>query len=142
MNSIPQIQVLVVDDNRDAADAMVMAAQVLGHEATACYDGAAALSLLDTFHPDLMILDLSMPGMDGYTLARAIRGRDEFADVPIIALSGFGADSDRERSLSAGFDMHLLKPMEIDTLEEVIQDVSRRDGRPGPARERDGLRPR
>lgn len=142
MNPIPQIQVLVVDDNRDAADAMVMAAQVLGHEATACYDGADALSLLETFRPDLMILDLSMPGMDGYTLARAIRGNGKFTGVPIIALSGFGADSDRERSLAAGFDMHLLKPMEIDTLERVIEDVSRRAGQPGPARERDGARPR
>ena len=122
------LQVLVVDDNRDAADAMVMAAQVLGHEALACYDGPAALARLEHLQPGLIILDLSMPGMDGYALARAIRQRPALATVPMVALSGFGADADRERSLQAGFDMHLLKPMEIDTLEQVIARA--RHGRP------------
>jgi len=126
MNPKHPVQVLVVDDNRDAADAMVMAAQVLGHDATACYDGRAALSLLETYKPGLMILDLSMPGMDGYALVRAIRSNPEFTDVPVVALSGFGAEQDRQRTLEAGFDMHLLKPMEIDTLEQIIASAERR----------------
>lgn len=127
--SIPALQLLVVDDNRDAADAMVMAAQVLGHEAVAVYDGGAALDLLDSYRPDLMILDLSMPGMDGYTLATAIRGRPEFASTPLVALSGFGADADRQRALQSGFDLHTLKPMEIDTLEQLLLRVQREPGR-------------
>lgn len=125
------LQLLVVDDNRDAADAMVMAAQVLGHEAVAVYDGAAALSLLETFRPDLMILDLSMPGMDGYALATAIRSRPEFRGTLLVALSGFGADADRQRSLQSGFDLHTLKPMEIDTLEQLLQRVQHQPGRDG-----------
>ena len=127
--SIPALHLLVVDDNRDAADAMVMAAQVLGHEAVAVYDGGAALELLDSYRPDLMILDLSMPGMDGYTLATAIRGRPEFASTPLVALSGFGADADRQRALQSGFDLHTLKPMEIDTLEQLLLRVQREPGR-------------
>jgi CheY-like chemotaxis protein len=126
---MPALQLLVVDDNRDAADAMVMAAQVLGHEAVAVYDGTAALSLLQTFRPDLMILDLSMPGMDGYALATAIRARQEFRDTLLVALSGFGAEGDRQRSLQSGFDLHMLKPMEIDTLEHLLLRVQRQPGR-------------
>lgn len=128
------LQVLVVDDNRDAADAMVMAAQVLGHEAVAVYDGGAALKLLESYRPDLMILDLSMPGMDGYALATAIRARPEFEATPLVALSGFGADADRQRALQSGFDLHTLKPMEIDTLEQLLLRVQRQPGR-GVARE-------
>src|SRR5690606_13937977 len=117
---------LVVADNHDAADAVLIPAQVLGHDATARYDGAAALQLLETLRPDLIILDLSMPGMDGYALARAIRSDSQFTDVPIVALSGFGADTDRQRSFRAGFDLHLLKPMEIDTLEQVLRRAAQR----------------
>lgn len=127
--SRPVLQLLVVDDNRDAADAMVMAAQVLGHEAVAVYDGGAALELLDSYRPDLMILDLSMPGMDGYALAAAIRERKEFEATPLVALSGFGADADRQRALQSGFDLHTLKPMEIDTLEQLLLGVQRAPGR-------------
>src|SRR5690606_33219471 len=115
-------------------DAMVMAAQVLGHEAVAVYDGGAALKLLETYRPDLMILDLSMPGMDGYSLATAIRARPEFGATPLVALSGFGADADRQRALQSGFDLHTLKPMEIDTLEQLLLRVQRQPGR-GVARE-------
>lgn len=123
------LQLLIVDDNRDAADAMVMAAQVLGHDAVAVYDGHAALALLDRQRPDLMILDLSMPGMDGYALARAIRERPAFADTLLVALSGFGAEADRQRTREAGFDLHMLKPMEIDALEQLLLRVQSHPGR-------------
>ena len=125
-------QILVVDDNQDAADALVMAAQVLGHSATAVYNGTAALDLLDSYRPTVMILDLSMPGMDGYALARAIRARRDVGSALLVALSGFGSEADRARSRDAGFDLHLLKPIEIDTLERVLKRAPTPAHQPAP----------
>jgi CheY-like chemotaxis protein len=114
-------RVLVVDDSRDAADALALAFELLGCEVALAYDGARALAELDGFAPDLMVLDLSMPVMDGYTLARAIRARPALSAVPMVALSGFGRESDRERSRQAGFDSHLLKPIEFSELQRLLQ---------------------
>jgi len=114
-------QILVVDDNRDAADALAMALELLGGEPVFAYDGASALARLESLSPALMVLDLSMPGMDGYTLVRTIRAQPRFESVPIIALSGFGSAVDRERSAAAGFDRHLLKPIEFSEIEALLQ---------------------
>lgn len=114
-------RVLVVDDSRDAADALAMAFELLGCEVALAYDGARALAELERFSPDLMVLDLSMPDMDGYTLARKIRARPPLAQVPMVALSGFGRDTDRERSRQAGFDSHLLKPIEFSELQRLLE---------------------
>ena len=116
-------RILVVDDNRDSADSLVTAFGVLGHDAVAAYGGDEALRRLDEVAPTLLVLDLSMPNMDGYSLARTIRARDAFATVPMVALSGFGSDADRTKSREAGFDRHVLKPFDLADLERMVELV-------------------
>ena len=113
-------RVLVVDDNRDSADSLVTAFAVLGHEAVAAYGGREALARIDDTKPSLIVLDLSMPEMDGYALARAIRALPAFAAVPMVALSGFGSEADRAKSRDAGFDRHMLKPFDLADLEAMV----------------------
>jgi CheY-like chemotaxis protein len=113
--------VLVVDDSRDAADALALAFELLDCRVALAYDGPSALRQLDEFAPDLMVLDLSMPGMDGFTLARAIRQRPGLEKVLMVALSGFGRDIDRQHSKEAGFDLHLLKPVEFQELQRLLE---------------------
>ena len=117
-------RILVVDDNRDSADSLVTAFAVLGHEAVAVYGGREALERIASAQPSLIVLDLSMPEMDGYTLARAIRALPAYAAVPIVALSGFGSDADRAKSREAGFDRHMLKPFDLADLERMVDLVA------------------
>ena len=116
-------RVLVVDDNRDSADSLVTAFAVLGHEAVAAYGGREALARIDDTKPSLIVLDLSMPEMDGYALARAIRALPAYAAVPMVALSGFGSEADRAKSREAGFDRHMLKPFDLVDLERMVDMV-------------------
>jgi len=116
-------RVLVVDDNRDSADSLVTAFSVLGHEAVAAYGGREALARIDDTKPSLIVLDLSMPEMDGYALARAIRALPAYAAVPMVALSGFGSEADRTKSREAGFDRHMLKPFDLGDLERMVDLV-------------------
>jgi CheY-like chemotaxis protein len=116
-------RVLVVDDNRDSADSLVTAFSVLGHEAVAAYGGREALARIDDTRPSLIVLDLSMPEMDGYALARAIRALPAYAAVPMVALSGFGSEADRTKSREAGFDRHMLKPFDLVDLERMVDMV-------------------
>ena len=116
-------RVLVVDDNRDSADSLVTAFSVLGHEAVAAYGGREALARIDDAKPSLIVLDLSMPEMDGYALARAIRALPAYAAVPMVALSGFGSEADRTKSREAGFDRHMLKPFDLGDLERMVDLV-------------------
>jgi CheY-like chemotaxis protein len=123
MSTCPQ-RVFVVDDNRDSADSLVTAFGVLGHEAVAAYGGREALERIAQANPTLIVLDLSMPEMDGYTLARAIRALPAFAVVPMVALSGFGSEADRIKSRDAGFDRHMLKPFDLSDLERMLELVA------------------
>jgi CheY-like chemotaxis protein len=113
-------RILVVDDNRDSADSLVTAFGVLGHDAVAAYTGRDALARLDDIAPTLLVFDLSMPEMDGYALARAIRAVPRFAAVPMVALSGFGSEADRAKSQAAGFDRHMIKPFDLTDLERML----------------------
>jgi signal transduction histidine kinase/DNA-binding response OmpR family regulator len=114
-------RVLVVDDNVDAADLVVATLSALGHEAVAAHDGPSALGLASRMRPHLAILDIGLPVMDGYELARRIRQLPELHDMRLVALTGYGSDSDRARSLEAGFDEHLVKPLARERLEEVVE---------------------
>ena|SRR5436190_20828767 len=116
-------RVLVVDDNRDSADSLVTAFAVLGHDAVAAYGGREALQCIAQARPSLIVLDLSMPEMDGYSLARAIRALPDYAAVPMVALSGFGSEADRAKSRAAGFDRHVLKPFDLSDLERMVELV-------------------
>ena len=103
-------RVLVVDDNGDAAESLAMLLRLLGVSVHVVNSGAAALDALSHAVPDVVLLDIGMPGMDGYEVARRVRQRPELRDVKLVALTGWGQDEDRRRSREAGFDQHLIKP--------------------------------
>jgi CheY-like chemotaxis protein len=114
--------VLVVDDNRDAADTMATLLQGLGHHVRVAYDADAALESLATFQPALALIDLGMPGVDGYELARRVRANRAFDGTRLVALTGWGQDGARRRSADAGFDRHLVKPLSVEALNAMLQD--------------------
>jgi CheY-like chemotaxis protein len=114
--------VLVVDDNRDAADTLAQALSAFGHEVRVAYDGPSALAVFSEFRPGLAFLDIGLPVMDGYELARRLRDDDLGRALTLVAVTGYGQEVDRERSTRAGFDRHLVKPVPVD---EVLALASR-----------------
>ena len=113
-------RVLVIDDDRDVADSMAMLLDVLGCDVRTAYNGAVGISLVSAFQPRIVFLDLGMPEMNGYEAARRIRSAPAGQQAQLIALSGWGQDLDKKRARDAGFDRHLVKPADIDILEEIL----------------------
>lgn len=113
-------RVLVVDDNRDAAETLAAVLGQLGHQALVANDGHQALRMMAGFQPEVVFLDLGMPGMSGYEVAEAVRRDPRYAHVRLVALTGWGGEADRERSARAGFDRHLTKPATTAAIEEVL----------------------
>lgn len=118
-------RVVVVEDNTDAAYALSMLVEVLGHEVEVAHDGLGALVALERARPDVMLVDIGLPGIDGLEVARRIRARPDAPDVLLVALTGYGRDEDRERSRLAGFDLHLTKPVGVEDLTAVLADPAR-----------------
>ena len=118
--ALPRRRILVVDDNRDAAESLGELLTALGATVCVVHSGREALDALDSFGPDSVLLDIGMPAMDGYEVARKIRSTDEHGDVLLIAVTGWGQEHDERRSLAAGFDHHLVKPPDIDKLRELL----------------------
>ena len=116
----PPCRLLIVDDNRDAADTLGMLLGELGATVDVAHSGPDALRKLDDFQPDAVLLDIGMPGMDGYEVSRHVRSSSTHSDVLLIALTGWGQLDDRERSKRAGFDHHLIKPPDIDRLRSIL----------------------
>ncbi len=114
------MKILIVDDNTDAADMMADILRSTGHEVAVAHDGAAGLERFSSFVPDLAILDLGLPELDGYTLARRVRAQPRFATTPLIALSGYAQAEDVARSRAAGFTYHLAKPADWKKLEGIL----------------------
>jgi signal transduction histidine kinase/CheY-like chemotaxis protein len=114
-------RVLVADDNRDAAESLAMLLDVLGHDVRVAFDGQSALALARVFQPDLAVLDLGMPKMSGYDLARALRREPWAASLTIVAATGWGDLEARKASKEAGFDRHLTKPVDPEDLDEVLR---------------------
>src|SRR5581483_7051327 len=112
-------RVLVVDDNVDAANTLKHLLQSLGHEIRTAHDGVAALAAADEVRPDVVLLDIGMPGMNGYEVARHLRSRSD-RRLKIVAITGWGTDADRARSTDAGFDVHLVKPVAERDLRSVL----------------------
>jgi len=112
-------KVLVADDNRDAADSLVVLLDWLGYEAIACYDGAQAVQLARTYKPDLVILDINMPVMDGYEAAKTIR-RSEGDRVLLAAITGAPGWETRTKAGEVGFDAHFSKPMDGRDIEALL----------------------
>jgi two-component system CheB/CheR fusion protein len=113
-------RVLVVDDNRDAAESLGALLKLLGAEVRVAFNGPEALEALRTYQPGVMLLDIGMPGMDGYEVARRVRQQPEFRHVTLVALTGWGQEEDRRRSAAAGFDYHLIKPADLDALQTIL----------------------
>ena len=120
VRSMPTKRILVVDDNVDAATTLQLLLKSLGHETCAVYDGVQALRMAVEFRPDVVLLDIGMPGLDGYEVARRLRALKREQPLRIIAVTGWGQDDDRTRSREAGFDVHLVKPVDPGVLTNVI----------------------
>jgi PAS domain S-box-containing protein len=118
-------RVLVVDDNVDAAESVAMLLRLWNYESRTAHDGPAALSLASKYRPHVVLLDIGLPGMDGYEVAKRLQGLSSMEGSVLIALTGYGQDEDRRRARDAGFNDHLLKPVRPDTLEAVLSKLSR-----------------
>ena len=105
-------RVLIADDNRDGAESLAMVMTVFGCEVRTAYDGASAVRTAESFKPEVIFLDLGMPGMDGFEAARRIRSLPGGSSIVLIALTGWGQERDRQRTAEAGFDAHLVKPVD------------------------------
>jgi CheY-like chemotaxis protein len=113
-------RILVVDDNEDILTLMQLALEKLGHEVLVAIDGATALAAIASFRPHVAVLDINLPGIDGYEVARRLRALPDGSELRLIALSGLGQAEDRVRSRDATFDIHLVKPVEIAELQAAI----------------------
>jgi PAS domain S-box-containing protein len=115
-------RVLVVDDNEDAAATLDLLLKALGHETRVVHDGQAALKTVGEFRPDVVLLDIGMPGLDGYEVARRLRAQKKQRPLRIVAVTGWGQEADRQKSREAGFDLHLVKPVEPVDLARVFDE--------------------
>ncbi|KRB79069.1 PAS domain S-box protein [Noviherbaspirillum sp. Root189] len=120
------LNIVIADDNRDAVELLKELLVLKGHTVTATYDGKSALMMLKEMHPDLALLDIGMPGMDGYEVARAIRSETQLQDIVLAAVTGWGNMEDRSKSREAGFDYHLTKPVSYGAILEVLTKVQNR----------------
>jgi signal transduction histidine kinase len=121
--AIPARRILVVDDNRDSADSLSLFLKSLGAEVWTVNDGQAALDALKQVKASVLFLDIGMPGIDGYGLARHVRNQPEFRDMTLIALSGWGHEEDRVRSRQAGINHHLVKPADLELVRRLLASL-------------------
>ncbi len=122
-------RVLVVEDNVYAAKSFATLLRLDGHDVQIAHDGPMALQMAESFQPEVILLDIGLPGIDGYEVARRLRERDEFRATRIIAMTGYGQPEDRRRSKEAGIDDHLVKPVKIDVIRSLLaEDTSRELG--------------
>ncbi len=119
----PTTRILVVDDNRDAADSLAMLLKLLGADVHLAYDGPSALEALSICRPSVVLLDIGMPGMDGYEVAKRVRRDSRFSNITLIALTGWGQENDRRHSQESGFDHHLVKPVDFGALQVLLASL-------------------
>ena len=116
----PPLRILVVDDNRDSADSLGMLFRLLGHDVRTTHDGLQAVAAAEEFRPDAMVLDIGLPKLDGYEVARQLRSRPWGGKMVMIAVTGWGQEEDKERSKEVGFDHHLVKPVDPTALMRLL----------------------
>jgi CheY-like chemotaxis protein len=116
-------RVLIVDDNEDAANSLAMILQLSGHETASVYTAADALERAAAFRPDVVLLDIGLPGMDGYEVAQKMRELPGLRGIRLVAVTGYGRSDDRLRARDAGFDDHLTKPVEFAVLDRTLAGV-------------------
>jgi two-component system CheB/CheR fusion protein len=124
------LKVLVVDDNVDTVLSFTMLLKASGHDVRAAHDGPTAVQVALDFRPDVVLLDIGLPGLNGYEVAKRIRQQPDFQNVVLVALTGYGQDSDRQSSLQAGFDHHLVKPARLAQLQQILAKVPVRGAAP------------
>jgi CheY-like chemotaxis protein len=117
-------RIMVVDDNRDSADTLAALLDAWGHEVRTFYDGLAALAATGEFHPNVVLLDIGLPKMNGYEVAAQLRKMEHGRSMILVAFTGYGQDEDRRRVRDAGFDYHLVKPLEAAELERILDSVT------------------
>jgi PAS domain S-box-containing protein len=115
-----QCRILIVDDNRDSAESLTMLCKLNGHEVQSAYDGLEAIETAVKFRPNVILLDIGLPGLNGYEVARQIRSQLPDRDLTLVALTGWGREEDRRSAQEAGFDAHLVKPLDFDALERIL----------------------
>ena len=113
----------MVDDNEDAAQTLAMILELEGHVVAIANSGAEALQRIDEFNPGVVLLDIGLPGLDGYQVAQSIRTQQRHADIRLIALTGYGTEADRARALAAGFARHLVKPVDFGDLTRTLHSL-------------------
>jgi CheY-like chemotaxis protein len=118
--AVPGLRILVVDDNQDSACSMTLLLELQGHQVNVAHAGQAALKIAGEFRPDVILLDIGMPGMNGYEVARQLRVQDTFADTVLVAVTGYGRASDVKQTEAAGFDHHLVKPIDYEKLQSLL----------------------
>ena len=123
-------RVMIADDNRDAAESLALLLRLDGYEVRTALDGEEALSVAQMFRPDIALLDIGMPRLDGYTVARRLRQESWGEHLTLVALTGWGAEDDRNRTYSAGFDAHLTKPVDLEQLAAALREHGRGLNRP------------
>jgi PAS domain S-box-containing protein len=119
------LKILVVDDNRDAADTCAMLLEASGHHVQTAYTGRQALELARTFRPHALLLDIGLPDINGYQLAQLVRANPWGRSAVLVAITGWGQEQDRLRAVEAGFDQHLVKPISAETVESLLQSLAR-----------------
>src|SRR5690606_17480749 len=132
---LPRFRIVVADDNRDAADSLQLLLQSLGQDAYAVYDGETALQAIDRLHPQIVILDIGMPGMSGYMVVEELRQRYGEAVPALIAVTGWDGQKDRNEAFARGFDFHFTKPTGAAELESALAEIAARPARPPAAPE-------
>jgi two-component system, OmpR family, response regulator len=121
--AVRPMRILVVDDNQDGAESLALVLQLSGHEVRTALSGSAALEIVPAFQPEVLLLDIGLPGMDGYELARRLRETSLSGDAVLIAVTGYGQESDKMRSARAGFTHHLVKPIDPAALDALLRSL-------------------
>ena len=116
----PPRRILIVDDNEDAANSLALLLKLGGHETASVYTAKDALQRAPVFRPEVVLLDIGLPGMDGYEVAQKMRELPGLRDITLVAVTGYGRSDDRLRARDAGFDVHLTKPVEYAVLERTL----------------------
>ncbi len=124
-------RILVVDDNQDAANSLAMLLRMKGHDVRTAYDGLEAIDAAISHKPEIVLLDVGLPRLNGFDVARRLRESEDLRTVILVALTGWGHDEDRRRSKEAGFDHHMVKPADPAALDRVLESLASRQGGKG-----------
>jgi DNA-binding response OmpR family regulator len=126
-----RFRILVVDDNHDSALSLAMMLSIMGHETRTAHDGETAVSTAESFLPDVVLLDIGLPLLNGYEVAQRIREQSWGASMFLIAVTGWGQEEDRQRSSEVGLNVHMVKPVEPAALEKLLADLPQDRSRRG-----------